>query len=112
MKNTIQEMGKPLIEFANRFGLIILITIVSMIARAIYKGTPIKRLLLKIPIAAIMGVVVAVLLTEYTDAPESVISVSCAVIGAFAGEVIDGLEDLFKWFPGFVKEILNLKLKK
>lgn len=110
MKNTIEESGKVLIEFANKFGLIVVAVVISMIARSIYKGTSIKRLLLKIPIAAIMGIILAVLLGEYTDFSSNVITVFCAIIGAYTGEVLDGLEQIFRWLPSFIKEVFSTKL--
>ncbi len=109
MKHSLTEISKPLLEFANRFGIIILVTIISMIARAIYQGTSIRRLLLKVPISAVIGIVIGVLLQEYTNISTNIIIVSCSVVGAYSGEVLDGIEQLLKWFPDFIKKAVSKK---
>lgn len=109
MKHTVTELSKSLVDFSNRFGIIILVTIVSMIARSVYKGTSIRRLLLKIPISAIIGMVLGVLLQEYTDTPTNVIIISCSVVGAYSGEVLDGIEQLVQWIPQFIKKVIQKK---
>ncbi|WP_128330269.1 hypothetical protein [Apibacter sp. HY039] len=107
MKNHFTELGQPILEFINRFGILILATSLSMIARAVYKGTSVKRLLLKVPISSITGIVVGILLQEYTDVSTNTIMVVCAITGAYTGEVLDGMEQLINWIPEFIKKLIN-----
>ncbi|MGM5630275.1 hypothetical protein O2K51_05175 [Apibacter raozihei] len=107
MKILINNLIESVFDFINRFGLIFLTTLISMIARAVYKGTSIKRLLLKIPISAVIGIAASILLQEYTDVSTNSIMVVCAITGAYSGEVLDGLEQLINWLPEFIKKIIN-----
>ncbi|MCT6869744.1 hypothetical protein [Apibacter sp.] len=110
MINYLNDINKTLFDFINHYGNIILVTVISMVARSIYKGISIGRLFLKIPISTIIGIVIGMLLEEFSEESNNTILVICMITGAYTGEILEGIEQLLKWTPLVIKKIICKKL--
>ena len=105
-----KEINETLFDFFIQNKGVILVTVISKIARSLYKGTSVCRLLIKTPISIIIGISMGILMQEFTDVSHNTIYVLCMLTGAYTGEILDGIEQLLKLIPSALKKIISKKL--
>jgi hypothetical protein len=114
MKNTIHEIGNAFLEFFRRFGGVLTLIISSYMAKVIFteganKGAFLRNIV-KIPMAALIGLPCYILLMNHTYFDnDTCVAVSC-VSCAFTGEIYDGILKLIKWIPEVVKLLISKRL--